>query len=245
VSPNNSKKSESRGLVRLFLDYYSDYHVFWHYESEGGRRRVFQRDLSYGVQGDLSGLIEQVRAGGVSVIITKKGKPAALLTSLPNKKVDRVQAGAMKGESELLGDIISPASEDDWEVCGVILLDTHIWYRFLEDREELRVELKERIESSPEEILLSPISVWELMVLDRKKRVRLFPDAQRYVRKALELYPFKKAPLSEEVVIRSETKEFHHKDPADRFLAATALVYGAELATDDIALRELSWLRCC
>ena len=33
-----------------------------------------------------------------------------------------------------------------------------------------------------------------------------------------------------------------HKDPADRFIAATALVYGLRLMTDDKRLLDASWL---
>jgi PIN domain nuclease of toxin-antitoxin system len=41
------------------------------------------------------------------------------------------------------------------------------------------------------------------------------------------------APLSREVAIRSRTVRLEHEDPADRFLAATADVYGLTLVTAD------------
>ena len=126
-----------------------------------------------------------------------------------------------------------------------ILLDTHIWFYFLQDSLELRADLKDQIEKEPNDVLISPISVWELMVLARKKRVKLRPSPERFIRDALSSYPFKPAWLTDEIAILSETLEFKHIDPADRFLAATAMAHGATMATDDTNLRNLGWLPCC
>jgi PIN domain nuclease of toxin-antitoxin system len=45
--------------------------------------------------------------------------------------------------------------------------------------------------------------------------------------------PLLEAPLTGEVAIRSRSVDLPHEDPADRFIAATAAVYGLTLVTGD------------
>ncbi len=126
----------------------------------------------------------------------------------------------------------------------MILLDTHIWFWFVNDDPKLRPEIKRIIEAEPQSVLVSSISVWELLVLARKNRVDLLPSPEKYVRDAIASYPFLIAWLTDEIAILSETLEFRHGDPADRFIAATTVAHQAKLATDDERLRSLPWLSC-
>ncbi|MEE4356656.1 MAG: PIN domain-containing protein [Desulfococcaceae bacterium] len=48
----------------------------------------------------------------------------------------------------------------------------------------------------------------------------------------------REAPLNFEVAVRSREISLTHQDPADRFLAATPLVYGLKLVTSDERLIE-------
>jgi PIN domain nuclease of toxin-antitoxin system len=84
------------------------------------------------------------------------------------------------------------------------------------------------------EVWLSPISVWEVLVLAEKGRVLLEPDPLVWMRRAL-----REAPLTHEVAIRSRQVELPHPDPADRFLVATAQVYDLTLVTADRRLLGL------
>jgi PIN domain nuclease of toxin-antitoxin system len=126
----------------------------------------------------------------------------------------------------------------------MILLDTHVWFWFLSDSPDLKQDVKSRIEREPEKVLVSSISVWELLVLARKQRIELSPSPERYVRDALAAYPFQTAWVTDEIAILSETLQFSHNDPADRFIAATAIAHQAKLATEDSRLRSLDWLEC-
>jgi prevent-host-death family protein len=62
-------------------------------------------------------LLEQVNKTKKPLRITRHGKPVAEVVP-PSPVVDRLAwIGSMKGQMEILGDIISPASdEDEWEV---------------------------------------------------------------------------------------------------------------------------------
>jgi len=61
-------------------------------------------------------LLEQVRRTRQPIRITRHGKPVAEIVP-PSPVPDRsAWMGSMKGRMEILGDIISPASdEDEWE----------------------------------------------------------------------------------------------------------------------------------
>jgi antitoxin (DNA-binding transcriptional repressor) of toxin-antitoxin stability system len=62
-------------------------------------------------------ILEEVRVTKTPVLVTRHGKPVAEV-SAPSKVVKRSEMiGALKGRMKILGDIISPADdEDDWEV---------------------------------------------------------------------------------------------------------------------------------
>jgi len=62
-------------------------------------------------------LLEQVNKTKAPLRITRHGKPVAEVVP-PTTVMDRAAwIGSMKGRMEILGDIISPASdEDEWEV---------------------------------------------------------------------------------------------------------------------------------
>ena len=51
--------------------------------------------------------------------------------------------------------------------------------------------------------------------------------------------PIAEAPLTIDVALASRTVDVEHRDPADRFIVATAKVYGLTLVTADARL-----LRC-
>jgi PIN domain nuclease of toxin-antitoxin system len=59
---------------------------------------------------------------------------------------------------------------------------------------------------------------------------------------ALSRFPLNEAALTREVAIRSTELDLSRGDPADRLLAATALVHGLTLLTLDEQLLAAGWL---
>ncbi|HLC41001.1 MAG TPA: type II toxin-antitoxin system VapC family toxin [Methylomirabilota bacterium] len=123
-----------------------------------------------------------------------------------------------------------------------LLLDTHIFlWAFLEP-ERLTETVAEALEASSSELWLSPISTWECLLLARKGRAVLEPDPVVWVRKRLEELRPIEAPVNHEVALESERIDLAHQDPADRFLAATAVVFDLTLVTaDDRLLKSKSF----
>lgn len=124
-----------------------------------------------------------------------------------------------------------------------LLLDTHVLLWAYLEPERIAAPVSAELESSDNEIFLSPISIWECMVLGEKGRVRLLPSQEEWLRARLrELQP-KEAAVTTEVAIRSRTLALPHSDPADRFIAATALVFDLTLVTADTTLLEAAGFR--
>lgn len=104
--------------------------------------------------------------------------------------------------------------------------------------ERLTKRVFSEIESSDNEIWLSPISIWELLLLVEKGRVVLGEEPIPWIDRALETMPVQEAPLTKEVAVQSRLVDLRHQDPADRFIAATAVVYDLTLVTADGQILE-------
>jgi PIN domain nuclease of toxin-antitoxin system len=117
-----------------------------------------------------------------------------------------------------------------------LLLDTHVWVWSLSDPGRLKPRTREQIRNQDNEIWLSPISVWELIILAEKGRLKLQIDMENLLDEAARILPAKEAPLTAEVVLATRKLRLPHRDPADLFLAATAIVFDLTLATSDARL---------
>ena len=113
------------------------------------------------------------------------------------------------------------------------LLDTHIWLWSLLQPDRLSRRVTAALTKSDNEIWISPISTWEILMLCQKKRLTLEPNPPRWIASALPKVPFKEATLTHEVALATEQVTLPHADPADRFLAASARAYGLTLVTAD------------
>lgn len=114
-----------------------------------------------------------------------------------------------------------------------LLLDTHIWVWSLLDPVKLTPRVRAELETPDNELWLSPISVWELLILIEKGRVEVDKEPIPWVAEVSRSIAFREAAITHEVAVESRVIDLPHQDPADRFLAATARVYGLTLVTAD------------
>jgi PIN domain nuclease of toxin-antitoxin system len=119
-----------------------------------------------------------------------------------------------------------------------ILLDTHILIWSVSNPYKLGGSSLSLLEDDTTQVWLSPISLWECLMLSEKCRVTLEPSPMAWVRRILKSSIFHEAPLNHEVAIQSRTIELPHEDPADRFLCATASVFDLTLLTSDKRILE-------
>jgi len=90
-----------------------------------------------------------------------------------------------------------------------------------------------RTRESSNELWLSPISLWEVLTLCQKGRLILDPNPQAWIADTLDTIPMREAQVTYEVAQETGRVQLPHRDPADRFLVATARVYDLTLATAD------------
>lgn len=73
-------------------------------------------------------------------------------------------------------------------------------------------------------------------MLAERGRLALQPDSSSWLQEALARSPVEEAPLNFDVALAGGSIDLAHQDPSDRFIAATAKVYGLTLLTADARL---------
>lgn len=122
-----------------------------------------------------------------------------------------------------------------------LLLDTHIWLWSLREPARLGGRVRALLRDRNNELWLSPVSTWEALLLNAKGRIRLRGDLSEWLAKATA--HFREAPLTHEIVLAAHQLPLPHRDPADRFLAATAQALGLTLVTADDRLLGLGEIK--
>jgi PIN domain nuclease of toxin-antitoxin system len=118
-----------------------------------------------------------------------------------------------------------------------LLLDTDIWLWSLREPERLGERTRRELSAPENELWLSPVSTWEALILHEKGRIHLEENLARWVIDSTAA--FREAPFTHEIALASRNLTLPQRDPADRFLAATAKVLGLTLLTADANLLGL------
>jgi PIN domain nuclease of toxin-antitoxin system len=114
-----------------------------------------------------------------------------------------------------------------------LLLDTHIWLWMVLEPTRLSRRVARALADLGNELWLSPISVWELLMLTNKGRVQLDEDAVSWSRRTIEQLQLCEAPVTTDVALETAALALPHADPSDRLIAASAKVFDLTLVTAD------------
>lgn len=115
----------------------------------------------------------------------------------------------------------------------MIVLDTHIWVRWLDPKANpLSYGLIEIIETE-DQVAVSAISCWEVAWLLRRGRLQLGMDLHDWIDHALNGSNVSCIPLNRSISLIAASLPEHHRDPADRFIIATAIESDAQLISFD------------
>ena len=125
----------------------------------------------------------------------------------------------------------------------MIVLDTHVllWWTqqpgLLSDTSSTAIDSADRM-------LVPSICFWEVALLVRRGRfaLRRGQPVMEWANDILAIPRVAAVSLTPELALSADALDMH-ADPADRFIAATALSRQAPLVTKDDALRALPWLR--
>jgi len=115
----------------------------------------------------------------------------------------------------------------------MIVLDTHIWFWMAtQDWKRFPAAWRNDIELA-DQVGISPISCYEIVLAEERGRLELPCAAEDWFRDALEPMDIVLLPLNAAVACRAVELSPVHKDPFDRLIIATALVYDGRLASVD------------
>jgi PIN domain nuclease of toxin-antitoxin system len=114
-----------------------------------------------------------------------------------------------------------------------LLLDTHIWVWSISEPRKISRRVARALQDPRNELWVSPVSTLEMVLLCDKGRMQLEGGPEAWVQKVTALLPLREAPLTHEIALATRAIRLPHSDPADRLLAATALIHGLTLVTAD------------
>jgi PIN domain nuclease of toxin-antitoxin system len=110
----------------------------------------------------------------------------------------------------------------------MILMDTHIWLRWLLPDDPLPQNVIELIETT-EYLAVSAISCWEIVLLEKLHRIELPLPVDEWLKEALNESVVTALPVTGTIASLAGLLPYHHKDPADRFIIATAIHHDMKL----------------
>jgi PIN domain nuclease of toxin-antitoxin system len=118
----------------------------------------------------------------------------------------------------------------------MILIDTHIWIRWLLPNDPLPLSLIDLIETT-DSLAVSSISCWEIVMLERFNRIELPLPVDEWLQEALNGSEVNALPINENIAMLAGQLPYHHKDPADRLIIATAIINKIKLISLDSSFK--------
>ena len=122
------------------------------------------------------------------------------------------------------------------------LLDTHIWIRWLSSTQPLDEKLKTSIEEA-ERLAVSAVSCWEVAYLAKKHRIELPVALSEWMTAALGGSGVEVIDISSRIAVQSAELPDIHRDPADRFIIATALESGFHVVSFDERFKQYDCIK--
>ena len=114
-----------------------------------------------------------------------------------------------------------------------LVLDSHIWFWWVEQDSRLPKRLRQRIEEGFETLAISSASIYEIVLQIQRGRIAISLPLEEWLHAATveaEITVFDANPA---IASQAALLPLHHGDPLDRIIIASALHHDALLASVD------------
>ncbi len=117
----------------------------------------------------------------------------------------------------------------------MIVVDTHIWIWWVNDRDLLSRTQRSELEKAENSVIcVSAISCWEIAKLTELGRTELGRPVESWLELALSYASMQLVDLTPEIAVAStQLPGNFHRDPADQIIVATARLLEYPLVTSD------------
>ena len=112
------------------------------------------------------------------------------------------------------------------------LLDTHTFLWAIAEEGKLS-RRAQQIYTGHNDLWLSVVSVWEILIKVQAGKLPLPEPAGRYLGKKLSQNRIEVLPITLDHVLKTESLPLHHRDPFDRLLIAQSIEVGWPIITAD------------
>ncbi len=120
-----------------------------------------------------------------------------------------------------------------------ILIDTHVFMRWIDEPSRIRGEWLDAIVSPDNEVFVSAVSGWEI---ETKKRIGKLQFDHVVLDVASEL-EFASLPVSMEQAVLAGALDWEHRDPFDRMLVAQAIEGDMVFVSADAIMKSAPGVR--
>jgi PIN domain nuclease of toxin-antitoxin system len=119
-----------------------------------------------------------------------------------------------------------------------VLLDTHTFLWWVADDPQMSVTTKNIIVNPDNDIYLSVISAWEIIIKVGTGKLSLSEPPEIYIPNPIASNQFEILPVQISHILKINSLPNFHKDPFDRLLIAQSLVEDFSLITIDSAITQ-------
>ncbi len=114
-----------------------------------------------------------------------------------------------------------------------VLLDTCAFLWITTDAKELSENARQIFRNPKNEMFLSSVSVWEIMVKNGIGKLPLPSPAEEFIASQRIKHEIETLPLTEKSIFHLKTLPKHHQDPFDRMLICQAIEHDLTILTCD------------
>jgi len=118
-----------------------------------------------------------------------------------------------------------------------LLLDTHVAIWWMSKQEKLSSKTKALLLDDANPLYISIVSAWEVAIKTSLGKLYEFDGGVKAFLAEMEDNPVVFSPVEKQHVAMVEILPFHHRDPFDRLLVATAMVESMTILTADENIR--------